>query len=357
MNHVRQVYNADYFSGANITIAMGPAILTQAFGVSWQVDQLKRPIYGYNSQYYDAIAKGIVQVNGSLYLNFVSPRYLTVTIHRFHQMMQTWQNIVSTTTSTARVNQLSDYLQTNASAMNLFTLIGSMLNTPEAILQLLGTESLPLFNQSRPWSYQIPVTGEDPGDSSVSASPERIYRNQQAPRDFGTLLEDFYSSDEAVSGITELLWGDNSSLINDPGGEFNTSISEARVNGQWSLSEIARDSGDPFDMTSSYGRPDQIGHPMDGTQGVDITILYGNAFEAQVTNTTFQYDHSTSRIIKGVHFLGESSSVVANDEPLLDVYPFLARSVHPFTGQASRSVSSSGATEMGDHVVRSSNLA
>jgi len=64
-------YSYDYFSGANIGLFIGSRLLTEIVGVEFQLLQLKRPIYGYASSLYDAVAPGIVQVSGVLHMNFL----------------------------------------------------------------------------------------------------------------------------------------------------------------------------------------------------------------------------------------------------------------------------------------------
>ncbi len=331
MSHTRQQYGADYYSGANITISAGPSILTQAFGINYSVEQMTRPIYGYNSQYFDAAAKGIVQVNGTLYVNFVSPRYLTVTIHRFYQMMHAWRRVIGRFPLN-QSSSLTSFLENTPEARNLFLAMTRMLNVPESILPSASGESISWPNQELPWSYQLPVSGDD--DEFLIENPEEAFRGTANAPDLGVLLDDFYANESAVSGLTQLIWGGDAHLISDTESgsvDFNLRVGEREAAKQWSLHDLSRISGNVFDEVSSYARPDQMGHPIDGIHGLDITVAYGNPFEEQVTNTTFQYDHGTSRIIKGVRFTGESTALMANDEPILDIYPFIARSVHALT--------------------------
>jgi len=330
--HTRQQYGADYYSGANITISAGPSILTQAFGINYSVEQMTRPIYGYNSQYFDAAAKGIVQVNGTLYVNFVSPRYLTVTIHHFYQMMHAWRRAIQLYHHGSDRSTLTDFLENTPVARNLFLAMTRMLNVPESIIPSISGESIPWPNQELPWSYQLPVSGDD--DEFMIDNPEQAFRGTANAPDLGVLLEDFYANESAVSGLTQLIWGDDVHIISDTetgSADFNLRVGETETAKQWSMYDLSRNTGNIFDEVSSYGRPDQMGHPIDGIHGLDITIAYGNPFEEQVTNTTFQYDHGTSRVIKGVRFTGESTALMANDEPILDIYPFIARSVHALT--------------------------
>lgn len=322
MAFTRQTYSADYYSGANIFISLGPCVLSQAYGIQYALTQEKYPIFGYNSQYYDAVAKGIVQIQGMLYLNFVSPKYLTATIHRFYQTMYAWVQALHT----GSPSSLAEYLRTTPEARNLFAAMTARLDIP---LRLIPLDEDEFFfpNQEVPYSYQLEVPGED---ENVNIEPAFVGNPNQAP-DFGILLDEFFESDAAVDGISRILWGDNVSTIDD-NGIASTRLANANAIGgilqQWSLTDIASTSTAPLEMLSSLGRPDQFGDATDGINGIDITINYGNPYEKQITNATFQYDHSSSIILKGVHFTGESQAIYSNSEPIMDVYTFIAREKH-----------------------------
>ena len=319
MTYTSQQYNANYFSGANITISMGPCILTQAFGIEASVEQTKRPIYGYNSQYFDAVAKGLVLVNGRLYINFISPRYLTVTIHRFHQVMNAW-------TVALRNNDpdtLAEYLRTSSAGASLFSAIHRQLHIPMDIFPLQDGEEFPGEGGQE---YTV-----DFGDSQYNISPETAFHSETFQPTFADLLDDFFESDAEVEGLQRIMWGNNSSFISDAdlGGTSRRMMSiNSDLENQYSIANISNRSDNAIDRVSSFVRPDQIGHPIDLKKGVDITITYGQPFGDPVTSTSFHYDHSTSRVIEGVHFIGESFQIFANNEPIMDVYPFIARNTH-----------------------------
>jgi len=69
-------YGYEYFCGANVVIEVEGFPLLQAVGISTQVQESKRPIYGYSSRFFDAVARGQVIVQGSLLVNYVHQDYL-----------------------------------------------------------------------------------------------------------------------------------------------------------------------------------------------------------------------------------------------------------------------------------------
>ena len=73
----RRVYRYDAISGAQIRVKLGPnTVLEDATAVQFTLSQGKKPIYGYASQLFDAIADGVVIVHGRIWLNFVHQGYL-----------------------------------------------------------------------------------------------------------------------------------------------------------------------------------------------------------------------------------------------------------------------------------------
>ena len=67
----------NYFSGSQITIWFGNIWVDDITAIGWQYNQEKRPIYGYASQHFDAVAKGQVLIQGQLRINFRNQGYLS----------------------------------------------------------------------------------------------------------------------------------------------------------------------------------------------------------------------------------------------------------------------------------------
>lgn len=73
----RRVYRYDAVSGAQIRVKFGSnTIVEDATAVQFTLSQGKKPIYGYASQLFDAIADGVVIVHGRIWLNFIHQGYL-----------------------------------------------------------------------------------------------------------------------------------------------------------------------------------------------------------------------------------------------------------------------------------------
>lgn len=73
--------NFSYFSGSQVFIFAGDLFLDEAVFLSYNLRQNRRPIYGYASAYWDALAVGTVLVEGSLALNYVDNKYLSILLY------------------------------------------------------------------------------------------------------------------------------------------------------------------------------------------------------------------------------------------------------------------------------------
>jgi hypothetical protein len=81
-----------YYSGSTIVLYMGnKLLLDECAFISYDLQQNKRPIYGYASQYWDAIAKGTILVQGSLGINYFDNKYLFVLLWEAYQQQNNQQ--------------------------------------------------------------------------------------------------------------------------------------------------------------------------------------------------------------------------------------------------------------------------
>jgi len=71
-------WDNDFFTGAQVNVYFGDVWVDDIVSLSFSLEQTKRPIYGYASQYYDAVAKGKISVRGNFTINFKENGYLYV---------------------------------------------------------------------------------------------------------------------------------------------------------------------------------------------------------------------------------------------------------------------------------------
>ena len=76
----------DYYSGSQITVWFGDIMLDDINSIQWTRVQNKRPIYGYASQQFDAVAKGTVLIQGSFIVNFRQASYLSLVMQNITRL-------------------------------------------------------------------------------------------------------------------------------------------------------------------------------------------------------------------------------------------------------------------------------
>tara|TARA_R110002020_G_scaffold268819_4_gene484138 strand:- start:15228 stop:16292 length:1065 start_codon:yes stop_codon:yes gene_type:complete len=352
MAFTSQRYGANHYSGANVTVSMGACILSQVHGVEWNVMQAKRPIYGYNSQYYDAISNGVVQVNGTLYVNFVSPRYLPACMMTFFEMSGLFNMMLNAASDDDEVFQrLGDYISGHPGVIDLMSAMSQFLDIPHGMIPTqsdpgdtwvdFGSELQTLEQEQQ--SYDASVRGGQPEiNTSIASDPLRQLQPNDNQLTFDELLNNAFENDSITDALTRIIWGGQGDLTGTGVIGEDSYINNDLLNLRQISNLVAARLGREGSVNIQQYRPDQIGVGSDGAYGLDIVITYGAPFGEQITDTTFQYDHSCSRIIKGVQFIGESTQIMADGAPILEVYPFIARSVNAYPTLHNRNVDTSG---------------
>ncbi len=80
-------YEFDYFSGSAIGVYIGDILVDDIATIQFTVQQQKRPIYGYASQYFHTVASGQVLVSGSFTIPFKEADYLLLALQRYSTMI------------------------------------------------------------------------------------------------------------------------------------------------------------------------------------------------------------------------------------------------------------------------------
>lgn len=70
------LYPYEYFCGANVIVEVESMPLYEAAGISFSVNESKRPLYGYNARHFNAVGRGQVIVSGSMLINYIHQDYL-----------------------------------------------------------------------------------------------------------------------------------------------------------------------------------------------------------------------------------------------------------------------------------------
>jgi hypothetical protein len=85
-NQFSNIYDLEYFSGAQMNMYIGDVLIDEVTSLQIQVQQKKMPVYGYASQLFDKVAKGTVFVEGTFTINFKESGYLYAVLERYKRL-------------------------------------------------------------------------------------------------------------------------------------------------------------------------------------------------------------------------------------------------------------------------------
>jgi hypothetical protein len=277
---MRQVATA--YTGANISITIGNKFIANAFGISWELSQNKRPIYGYNSMYYDSVASGQIIVMGQLYVNYQHPNYLS--------------------------SLLSSYFQ-DADMEKIYTVGFGKTNGPD-------------INNKGFVNEYTKRGGVARQDRTFDKSLNSIFESPEMMANLGAI----FTSGETISGFKNFKQVKNRGDANDKYravGQYDLIDNEgAALAFSGNLGPRERRKSDAI-----YHRPDQFTNNGSAAEdSIDIVITHGDPGLNDKSSGILSYMPASSIILRGIHFIGEAQQVMADDQPIMETYKFIARS-------------------------------
>ena len=69
-------YEYDYFAGSQVLVYFEDVLVDDIVRIAWSVQQNRQPIYGYASQYFNALADGVVIAGGSFWIAYKEAAYM-----------------------------------------------------------------------------------------------------------------------------------------------------------------------------------------------------------------------------------------------------------------------------------------
>jgi hypothetical protein len=340
-------YSANYFSGANVSIFIGPYLLTEVFGISWQEMESLQPEYGYNSRYYNFVSEGQVSVIGNLYLNFVHVSYLSTLLQKYHEFIA----LVEGAARQGQIEGIIGILEEREETANLINLVrnfydpnlrnisgyGSPVNNSSSSLLSPGAyASAPVLTSQMLRAAQdgqrvinaVDFDNRSPDLSMANLTDANAFRtNTSLSRSLDVGLNAIFDSPETRTSLISFFTGGtvtSNSLYENNDGSV-TQNSGLRFD---SLSEMVDNSVNRYAAKSPgmiYANPRQFGSASQGAKGIDIAVHYGPPGGLSEENKVYNYSTNSSFMLKGVRFTGESGILRNDDQPVLESYPFLAR--------------------------------
>ena len=169
-----------YYSGSQISIWFGDIWVEDVNHITFSYNQEKRPIYGYASQYFDAVAKGQVLIQGNFIINFREKGYLSYIIANLPKLETTLR-------STLTGQDISERLKSVRGIVSTHLRNGTF--GPQTFTELEGLAQSEDF-----WEeveiYEQVIWGDDDPNKDVPkfiATPD-VLQHDQFPNGFNILI-------------------------------------------------------------------------------------------------------------------------------------------------------------------------
>jgi hypothetical protein len=271
----RNVYDLEYFSGAQMNMYIGDVLIDEVTSLQIQVQQRKMPVYGYASQLFDKVAKGTVFVEGTFTINYKESGYLYAVLERYRTLIN-----------------------------------GGHRGTPSPFMSAAG------FSQIEKNRTGGAINGGKPGfltRLNIERMNETVDQvlNGKTPDGSNIRPEDLIEYYRSMTGFNNPGFPTQKAAEDDlqrgaPGGanaaEKTMEIFEDKVWGSKRLDE------------DSEGRRGDSNH----FDNFTIYVTMGDY------NRNDRVNHTVKRI-DNVHLIGQAQTIVINGEPVAEQYSFFAR--------------------------------
>jgi hypothetical protein len=258
------VYEFDYYSGSQISCYIADIFVDEILSIEFQVQQSKRPVYGYASQYFHTVAAGQVLVQGNFTINFKEADYLLATLANYHQKMAPIEE------SYPFQGQQTGYY--------------------------VNRENIERYLERSSLIDKINVASTDPSKMDMGAVLDKENLNQ-FPGPFELARNLSAASDQAFENMAEAfedrLWNEQGKNPN-----FNT--------GNATSQQMVKN------LDDNIRRADQV-------PPFDIWILYGDIANKAANHTI--------KKLTNVHILGQGQSIQADGNTIMESYSFLAQNL------------------------------
>lgn len=271
-----QTYPYDYYSGTDCKIFFGDIWVDDIITISWDANQSKAPIYGYSSQYFNAVAKGQFIVQGSLTISFKEVGYLNL-IH----------NIIEEQRSNAKaaiVSKIGEHkVRTDHNLAEYVPRLNDpSLGTATVNYAANGTANIIRENQTIEQILQSKIISSKMSTKILGSNQGKKYRDFE---DFAEVLED-------------AIWGDSN------GAPLGKKVELLRA--------------DEFDYSSFGGI--RVAKNGSYSNCLNILLTFGDINDFRAEHTLVS--------LNDVHFVSTSMIVSPTGDPIGETYTFFARNIN-----------------------------
>lgn len=270
-------YPYDYFAGSNAKIFFGDVWVDDIITIQYRAEQNKLPVYGYSSQYYDAILKGQVIVQGSLAIAFKEVGYLNVINNLIKNQQQEAEKAIKAKVGAYNLQAEYDI------APYIPRLNSESVGTPSGYINYSPNGSPNIIRQQQTIEEILANKVVGQGLSRSLLGPDET-KNRDF-EDFAEILED-------------TIWGDQN------GRPYN----------QRPLKLLR---ADEFDYSENGGI--HVGRNEYG-DSLNILVTFGDIND-------FRAEH-TYIALNDIHFTTSSMIVAQTGEPIAEMYNFFCRDIN-----------------------------
>jgi hypothetical protein len=266
-NQFSNVYDLEYFSGAQMNMYIGDVLIDEVTSLEVKVHQKKMPVYGYASQLFDKVAAGTILVEGSFTINYKESGYLYTVLERYRSLIKGGHS-----------NKQSPFISQDAlSQISKNRTGGAISNNQKGFLRRQNIEQINA-------SVEEIISGKNINGDNIR--PEELI--------------DYYNS---ITGFNNNSRARNGSA---PGALPPTeAIFETFEDKIWGSEDLNRDSE---------------GRRGDSNRFDDFTIYVTMGDY----NRNDRVNHTAKRI-DNVHLLGQAQTIAINGEPIAEAYWFFAK--------------------------------
>lgn len=280
-----QTYPYDYFCGTQSKVFFGDIWVDDIVTIQYNVKQDKEPIYGYASQNFDAVARGVILVQGSFTIAFKEMGYLNV----IQGLLETQRNRAKSSLAFAGTSSKAAGAGTSMARIDptLFNTVGDQSTkvtyapngSPQIIRQQETIESILKHKKGNLISSGLALSryGMNDGDKDFE--------------DFAELLED-------------TIWGDSNGKPYNP-------------------NKVKFRRADEFDYT--WAGSEDLGGVIVGKDDnyadtLNIMISFGDLNDLRAEHTM--------TVLNDVHIVNTAMVVAPTGEPIGETYYFFARDIN-----------------------------
>lgn len=171
-----------YYSGSQITVWFGDILIDDIVSIQWVRSQSKRPIYGYASQQFDAVANGTVMIQGNFSINFRQSGYLSIVLFEIKKIYSEVSNTESWPVIRSIIGQ---HLKNGTFGPQTSQEIIDIGNSPDFLSLAKGYESII-------WGDDTLITGSmspsDEDESYIKTTPADTRQARDIPDGFNILI-------------------------------------------------------------------------------------------------------------------------------------------------------------------------